>query len=342
MTDLIGHQRQIAAFLRAFASGKPHHAWILAGPQGLGKAHFARDAARHILSAGEGEAFSSGEGSESFRDNPDGQAAHLLAAGSHPDFRLLQRQPRGDKEARKAEQHGLDSLDEGELKRNISVEQVRSLLPMLNGSPAIAEHRVIVIDAVDDLERGGANALLKSLEEPPRNTFFLLVSHAPDRLLPTIRSRCQILRFEPLPDERIGDLLQEARPGMDTKEVAMLVAAANGSPGRALQYADAGLAEIGEQLRAIAAGDADNRHGIKLAQSLSGKAADARYRAFLAFAPGYAARLIRRMPTADQGGAVDLWQDIVALAQSAAPKSLEPQMVVFRICGLMARLGAHR
>ncbi len=337
MTDFIGHDRQTRAFLNALASGKPHHAWILAGPRGLGKASFARAAAQHILSGA-----GSNDGTGRFHDDPDSQAAHLLAAGSHPDYRLLQRQPKGDKEARKADEHGLDSLDDGELKRNINVDQVRSLLPLLNGSSAIAEHRVIVIDAVDDLERGGANALLKSLEEPPRNTLFLLVSHAPDRLLPTIRSRCQLLRFDPLQEESIATILRQAHPEMDSSEAAMLAAAGNGSPGRALQFAAAGLAEISDRLQAITKGDADERQSVALARELSLKAADARYRAFLNFAPTYAARLIRTMPPVKQGRAVDMWREIVDIAQGAAPKSLEPQLVVFRICGLMARLGAHR
>ncbi|MCZ3268403.1 hypothetical protein NYZ59_19135, partial [Acinetobacter baumannii] len=84
--------------------------------------------------------------------------------------------------------------------------------------------RVIVIDAADELERPGAsNALLKSLEEPPSGTIFLLISHAPGRLLPTIRSRCRVLRFNPLSDADMAGVLGDAMPDADGEEIATLV-----------------------------------------------------------------------------------------------------------------------
>src|SRR5690606_19534895 len=111
--------------------------------------------------------------------------ARLLAAGSHPDFRMLERLERPT----------------GGLARNISVDQVRSLGALLSVTPSMSPWRVIVIDSADDLETSAANALLKMLEEPPANTLFFLVSHAPGRLLPTIRSRCRRLDFARLPSD---------------------------------------------------------------------------------------------------------------------------------------------
>src|SRR3546814_10955228 len=97
----------------------------------------------------------------------------------------------------------------------------------------MSPRRVVLIDAVDDLERGGANALLKSLEEPPAGTIFLLVSHAPGRLLPTIRSRCRLLRFEPLPPEAMTSLLRDVLPPARDEEMAALSAAGRGTRGAA-------------------------------------------------------------------------------------------------------------
>src|SRR3546814_17525916 len=91
-----------------------------------------------------------------------------------------------------------------------------------------------MIDAAEELERGAANALLKNLEEPPAGTLFLLVSHAPGRLLPTIRSRCRMLRFSPLRDDEMETVLRAELPDADIHAIAALLAAGEGSPVRAL------------------------------------------------------------------------------------------------------------
>ena len=120
-------------------------------------------------------------------DTPDDhRIARLVAAGSHPDLRWLER---------------LVNEKTSNLGRNISVDQVRSLGDLFDLTPALSPWRVVVIDSIDDLEKSAANALLKMLEEPPANTIFFLVSHAPGRLLPTIRSRCRRLDFQSLNDD---------------------------------------------------------------------------------------------------------------------------------------------
>src|SRR3546814_14225616 len=101
-------------------------------------------------------------------------------------------------------------------------------------SSDLGEWRVIVVDAVDDLETDGANALLKTLEEPPAKTLFLLVSHSPGRLLPTIRSRCRTLRFQPIARDAMTTWLHELRPMIEMGEVRAIVAASGGGPGQAL------------------------------------------------------------------------------------------------------------
>ena len=192
MAELIGNTAARAAFAAAAASGTLHHAWLLAGPEGVGKASFARIAALRLLAAAAAPgALPAG------LVVPDSHPARaLMDAGSHPDYRLLARLPK-------------DPDKPGEdLARSITIAQVRSLGPMFATRPSLSFRRVVVIDAIDDLERGDANALLKNLEEPPAGTIFLLVSHAPRRLLPTIRSRCRLLRFERLRDDDVTTVLR--------------------------------------------------------------------------------------------------------------------------------------
>ena len=180
MAAMIGHHDAEKAFLEPWTSGRLHHAWLLAGPQGMGKGAFAARVARFLVThdrAGVGGA------PLSLDDPGDEQAGRLVSADNHPEIIHLTRQVK-DKSK--------------DLARNITIDQVRGMIRRLHLSLSLGAWRVVVIDAVDDLETDGANALLKTLEEPPAQTLFLLVSHSPGRLLPTIRSRCRILRFQPV------------------------------------------------------------------------------------------------------------------------------------------------
>jgi DNA polymerase-3 subunit delta' len=152
---------------------------------GIGKALFADKAALRVLAQGTGQPVAA-----SGLDIPDDHpTARLMAAGSHPDFVRLERLPKDTG---------------GDLARSITVEQVRSLQRLFATTSSMSPWRVVLIDSIDDLERPAANALLKSLEEPPPNSLFLLVSHSPERLLPTIRSRCRHLRLGPLDSEAMA------------------------------------------------------------------------------------------------------------------------------------------
>jgi DNA polymerase-3 subunit delta' len=192
VTPLFGHEPAIAAFRTALDAGRLHHAWLITGPQGIGKSLFARKAALRVLAQGQGAVARPG------LDVPEEhQAARLIAAGSHPDYAQLERLPK---------ESGT------ELARSITIAQVRGLQRLFTTTSTYSPWRTVVIDAADDLEPGGANALLKSLEEPPPSTVFLLVSHAPERLLPTIRSRCRVLRLSPLSSGDMEAALRGAIP----------------------------------------------------------------------------------------------------------------------------------
>ncbi|MEO9469189.1 AAA family ATPase [Parasphingorhabdus sp.] len=336
---LLGHKQASQIFTQSCARGTLHHAWVLAGPKGLGKASFAKRAAQYLLESDPLSPLTRPD----LEVDPSSQAAKLLAARSHPDFRMLQRGGKSDKEEKKARENGVESLDEHELKRNISIAQVRSLQSLFNTQSSISTFRLVIIDAIDDLERGGANALLKNLEEPPENTIFLLVSHAPERLLPTIRSRCQILRFDPLNDDEMRQILSNFDPKLGEADLEALVRAGEGSPGRALQYVSAGLAELEQDAQEIMrTGDRDNKIKNGLARKLSLKAATPRYHAFLDRVPSLIANEVKNRQGPKNIRSIEIWRKASDLAAMAVPKALDNQAVVFQLGSLMGSLALHQ
>jgi DNA polymerase III subunit delta' len=244
-----------------------------------------------------------------------------MAAGSHPDFRWLERLEK----------------EKGGLARNISVDQVRSLGNLLSVTPSMSAWRAIVIDSVDDLEASAANALLKMLEEPPSNTLFFLVSHAPGRLLPTIRSRCRRLDFAKLSDDAMTSLLSLSLPETNTAGIARLVEFANGSVGRALAIAELDLAPLeSEALAIIRQGDSDNARRSKLASALGGKAATDRYAAFLDLVPGLIAGEATGLSGEARGRALDAYAKARETAVIAPRLSLDPAATVFQLGTILA------
>ena len=269
-----GQDEAVRRFTSARSSGALHHAWLLTGPRGIGKARFADMAALRVLAEAAGPAVAL-PGIETPDEHP---IARLVAAGSHPDFRRLER----------------EANDKGDLRRNITIAQVRKLADLFGVSPSMSPWRAVVIDSVDDLEPNAANALLKMLEEPPANCIFFLVSHAPGRLLPTIRSRCRRLEFQPLDDDAMTSALAEALADMPATDRARLVPLARGSVGRAIAFAELDLAPLeAEALVIMQNGDPDNSRRSRLASSLALKAAAPRYAAFLELVPALVAREAR-------------------------------------------------
>jgi DNA polymerase-3 subunit delta' len=323
MMPVFGNIAAQSAFEAAMRGGSLHHAWLLTGPQGVGKATFARAAAMRMLADG----VEPGARSSGF-DVPVGSTTRsLIEAGSHPDFRVLARLP---KDPDKPEQ---------DLARSITIAQVRTLQPLFATTPSMSPRRVVLIDAIDDLERGGANALLKNLEEPPAGTIFLLISHAPGRLLPTIRSRCRMLRFEALGDNEVASAIRTLSPEASEDEVAALVRASDGAPGRALRYAGLDVAGLDEAIAAIAAdGDRDNGRRLKLAKALGLKAAQPRYEAFLDRAPVFIANAARTRSGHALRSSLDAHVAARDLAGAAIGLSLDAQATVFEMAGIVATL----
>jgi DNA polymerase-3 subunit delta' len=316
---IVGQDRVVDQFASAWTSRKLHHAWLLAGPKGVGKASFAHAAARRVLAEAAGPRFDL-PGIETPDDHP---IVKLIEAGSHPDMRWLERLPR----------------ERGEgLARNISVAQIRELGEFLSLTSALSPWRVVVIDTVDELEPSGANALLKMLEEPPPNTIFFLVSHAPGRLLPTIRSRCRRLDFQTLDDGAMTSILA-SRTDLGAPERQKIISMSFGSAGRALAFAELGLAKLEDAALAILRqGDPTNARRSDLATELGKKAAADRYAAFLDLAPSLIAREARRLEGSPRERALDAYAKARELAVLAPRLSLDPAATVFQIGGILAEV----
>ena len=315
---IVGQDRAVEQFASAWGTRKLHHAWLLAGPRGVGKATFAHAAARRVLADAAGP-ISNLPGVETSDEHP---IVKLVEAGSHPDMRRLER---------------LVNEKTGNLARNISVDQVRSLAELFDLSPAMSDWRVVVIDSVDELEPSGANAVLKMLEEPPPNSIFFLVSHAPGRLLPTIRSRCRRLDFQSLDDDVMASILEVQAPELSAAERQKIIPMASGSAGRALAFAELGLAKLEDAALAILRqGDPTNARRSELATELGKRGAGDRYAAFLDLAPSLIAREARKLDGSRRERALDAYAKARELAVVAPRVSLDPAATVFQIGGILA------
>ncbi len=317
---IVGQDRAVEQFASSWATRKLHHAWLLAGPKGVGKATFALAAAKRVLADAAGPP-SELPGLEASEDHP---MVKLVEAGSHPDMRWLERS-RIRKTGQAPSQHP-------------HRPGARTFRAFRSQSRDVA-WRVAVIDTVDELDAPGANALLKMLEEPPAEQIFFLVSHAPGRLLPTIRSRCRRLDFQALDDGAMTSILEASAPEMSASERQRIIAMSFGSAGRALAFAELGLAKLEDAAVAILRqGDPTNARRSDLASELGKKAAADRYAAFLDLAPTLIAREARRLDGAPRERALDAYAKARELAAVAPRLSLDPAATVFQIGGILAEV----
>jgi DNA polymerase-3 subunit delta' len=315
---ILGQDRAVEQFSTAWAKRALHHAWLLAGPRGVGKAHFARSAATRVLADAAGPPIELA-GLETPDDHP---IAKLVAAGSHPDLRSLER---------------LENPKTGNLARSITVDQVRSLGDLIGSTPFLSAWRAVIIDSADDLEAGGANALLKMLEEPPANTIFFLVAHAPGRLLPTIRSRCRRLDFQLLGDDAMTSILEVQAPELAAAERDRIVSLAGGAIGRAMAFAALDLAKLEQTaVQILRQGDPTNGKRSALANELGKKASAERYAAFLELVPALVAREARMLTGPPRKRALDAYGKARELTAIAPRLSLDPAATVFQLGGILA------
>jgi DNA polymerase III subunit delta' len=235
-TKLIGQERAEAELLAAFNAGRLPHGWLIGGPSGIGKATLAYRFARFLLAREGGRAASPalfGDDFESLDVAPEHPAARQMAAGAHPDLIAVERQV---SERTKA----LSSV--------IRVDQIHDVVRFFRLTPGSGGWRVAIVDGADLMNPQAANAILKILEEPPTRAVLLLVAHAPNRVLPTIRSRCRKLSLHPLEIGEVADFLGGELPEMPVEDRLALARLAEGRPGRALALADEGGLDAYRQL----------------------------------------------------------------------------------------------
>lgn len=279
---LVGHEQAERTMLAAQQSGRLHHAWLLTGPRGIGKATLAWRFARFLL-AGQDQAGLFGGAPESLDVPADAPGRHLVDARSHPDLFHLRRSL---------------NRDTGRMRAEIAVDDVRDLGGFMHMTPAMGKARVAIVDAADEMNRNSANAVLKILEEPPPNAVLLIVAHAPGRLLPTIRSRCRRLALQPLSEDTVVDLLGAHAPETKPEERRALARLAEGSIGRALELGAAGSLDLYREMVEVLATlpdlDMPRLHGFAERFAKRGEEANADWRSLNYLFDGWLKGLLRQ------------------------------------------------
>ncbi|MDE2562531.1 MAG: DNA polymerase III subunit delta' [Sphingomonadales bacterium] len=317
MTSLLGHDEAWRTWRAAEGGTRMHHAWILAGREGLGKASFAlRAAAEYVAEPGVSQ--------------PHAEA--------HPDISVLEPLPATEEDARKQAEGKPFAR-----KRSISVDQVRQMQRRLVTRPTLGPRRALVIDAADDLEKSAVNALLKSLEEPPAGTVFLLVAHRLGRLLPTVRSRCRILRFHPLGPGELARAVDSARPGLQPRTREAALAFAGGSPGAAIAFAEQDLGKVHDLFaRLLEGGDPDFSGRADLSAALGQRPSRERQLAAIEAARMVLVEHLREADEAQRLRIADAHAGLVRLATQATTYNFDPALLMLEIGGLLAGVGRSR
>jgi DNA polymerase III subunit delta' len=317
-TALFGHEAAEQAFLSAYRSGRMPHAWLIGGEAGIGKATLAYRMARFVLAFPDPT-----EAPASLALEPSHPAVRRVAVNAHSDLLVLERIPG----------------DSGKLRTVIAVDQVRRLVSFFGSTAGEGGWRVCLVDSADELKAPeGSNALLKMLEEPPPRSLFLLVSHAPGRLLPTIRSRCRRLDIKPL-SERDVSRAAAAALGAKPESLAKAAAAAGGSVARALALSKGPLLtlheKVSELLAALPAPDQNALHALGDQLDRGDRSLT---EAFVAALRDYLSGRVEaeRNDLARLARTADLWERLNRQARDVETYNLERKPLVFAIFGLLA------
>ena len=320
-TVLFGHDSAEREFLAVYRSGRVPHAWLIGGEPGIGKATLAYRIARFVLARPDPSRAST---ADTLALDPAHRTVRRVAVNAHPDLLALERTPG----------------DSGKMRTVITVEQVRRLATFFGSTAGEGGWRVCIVDSADELKYPeGSNALLKMLEEPPPRSLFLLVSHAPGRLLPTIRSRCRRLALRPLGQ---GDVARAASTALganaDDPAVAAAAAAARGSVSQAIALAGGPMLalreKVAELLSALPSTDPRALHAL-------GDELD-RDRGLLDVFVGAVRDWLSGRLDTEVGNltllarTADLWERLNRSARDVEVYNLERKPFVFTIFGLLA------
>ncbi len=278
---LFGQDTAEEAFLDAFNSGRLHHAWLLSGPRGVGKATLAWRIARFLLATplAEGGGLFDAPSTETLDVAADHPVTRRLLAGSDPGLAAITR-----------------TINEktGRMRAEIVVEDIRRLSGFFGLSATDGGRRVVIIDAADEMNPNAANALLKMLEEPPKRATLLLISHSPTQLLPTIRSRCRSLLLRELSPPDMAAALAQAGADLPP-DTGALSALSGGSVGNALRLLNMGGLEMYGELVALLGSlpRLDRQRALRLAEAAAQRNAAARFDLLLTLIDTLLARLAR-------------------------------------------------
>jgi DNA polymerase-3 subunit delta' len=313
--QLVGHEAAQAAILEGLRQGRLHHAWLIGGDEGIGKATFAYQVAKLLLAR---KPMLAGD---RFVIDPTDQASRLVAQLAHPDLVVLRRQPGAEKKGPT---------------QQIPVDTVRRALDVFASTASGGGWRVCIVDSAEDLNTAGANALLKVVEEPPPRGIFLIVAHQPGRVLATIRSRCRRLSLQPLGETELRAVLAGQVAQADPRALERAVATAQGSVRRALIRLDPETAALIEGARALLdrLPQVDVKAVMGLGEQLAGRAAEADFAVFLETVEDWMSALLAAR--AAQGPAnlaplAELWDKIGRAARETEVLNLDRRPLVMSI-----------
>jgi DNA polymerase III subunit delta' len=301
--SVIGHDEILQRFVASVAQGKPHHAWLLTGPRGIGKTTLAYALARRLLAGT--------------------MADKLITARSHPDLFVLQRQA---------------DPKTGKLKTEISVEDARALSAFFERTAAMAPWRVAIIDCADDLNTESANALLKLMEEPPPKSILLLASHQPGRLLRTIRSRCMRVDLSPLSEPSMKAVFGQKRfeDMADGEDFTRVLPMAQGSPGRAIALV---ASPARKALECLHTADIRRPEGrLEVMNSFSGRALSSDdFELFVDLLLDWIASRAKSQELAISSRLAESYSQIQSLARRADAFNLDRKLTIFESLVLLDR-----
>jgi DNA polymerase-3 subunit delta' len=320
-TGFFGHREAETALLDAYRSGRMPHAWLIGGISGIGKATLAYRFARFALAHPDPSAHAV-QAATSLAVDPDHPIAHRVAAQGHPDLLVLER----------------TIGDTGKLRTVITVDQVRKTVPFFGSTAGEGGWRIVIVDAVDELNAEGENALLKLLEEPPAKALLLLVTHTPGRVRATLKSRCRRLSLRPLSADDVARAAAAAL-GMPQSELQAAAQAADGSVARAIALLDGDALKLRDRVTALLAKlpavDPRALHALGDAMGFADQ------KAFEGFVDALNDWMSDRLRNGPQDGArlariADAWQRINHAAADANEYNLDRRPVIFDAFGALA------
>ena len=313
---IFGHETASKEFLDLFAASRLHHGWLLCGPRGVGKATLAWQITKFLLTMPDLNLDSDLLGGplkipKTLEISPDHPISRRIAAGSEPGVFIVRR---AYDEKRKRH------------KQVITVDEIRKLKSFFGLTSADAGRRIVIVDCAEDMNSSAANALLKILEEPPENAFLFLISHQPARLLPTIRSRCRVMRLDSLDNSSIVKALKAAGINFDISQLDSLTKLSKGSIGEAVRILNMqGLSmyeEIIDILRSLPR--LNNKKVRSMADRLSGQGASSEFELFISLFETALNRLVL------SGTRKEYFEHIASVGESEVFNRLSPDHLAAR------------